>query len=1157
MAEEEQTTKTTPLFAAFGGESLPSAADSNSDKSTAQWLQNSSFNTDLSVINDAVSKYKLTYDEEAEEEEEDRAEEIDARKRPPQYEMVPSEASASSDEERGRKSRKKKKRRKGESSGSRASFSYAATLSSNSRKPGVEKWAASSSTANEKEYYFDSRGDRDNLAFGSIYRMDVARYKLCNSKKLSEQNFIQWNKRARRLEGDNDVDALDNRLRSGGRYWSAKYAAIERHKDLKRMRVLAPRSNMKSSVADYIPLVDEGSDSRLVSSAEVVQESWEDEVLRRTKEFNKMTREHPQDESLWLAFAKFQDKVASKQSHKGARLQILEKKISILEKATEINPESEDLLISLMKAYQIRDSTDVLIRRWEKILTSNSGSCKLWKEFLRVLGGEFSRFKVSELRKMYANAIQALAGACLKQQRQAHPSDSATTIDPAIIQLELGLVDVFIGLCRLEWQAGYQELATALFQAELEYSLFSPFVLSEQSKQRLFQHFWSSNGARIGEDGALGWLTWIEKEEEQRQMLIREEEASDAVEEGGWTGWFDPSTETTEIELPGTTTEEQKVGEELNDESDTNDVEQKDDVESLLKALGIDAAAEADITIKDTETWTKWSKAEMTRDFDHWMPLRANSDQVSRDVVTAEAEDDEQILSIIMYEDVSDYLFSLKSEEARFSLVSQFIDFFEGRIAQWTCTNSSSWVAKTLSLESPPYSLLEDLGKVHDVLVRKSTNLRSFSLELLLECSDDSNMRTNMMKFLRNAILLCLKVFPQNYILEEAALVAEELSNTRMNSTSYSATPCRALAKTLLKNNRQDVLLCGVYAKREASYGNIEHSRKIFDMAISSVEGLPPELRSNASLLYFWYAEVELANNSSESSDSSSRAIHILSCLGNGAKYTPFKGQLSSVQQLRARQGFKDRIRMLSSTWAHGVTDDHSAALICSAALFEELTSGWACALEILENSFTMVLPERRRNSRQLEFLFTYYVRMLDRNHMELKLSGIWESIVKGLQLYPFSLQLHYALVEISHLYTSPNKLRWTFDDHCRKTPSTITWLYALAFEMSTGGSQHRIRGLFERALEDDKLHSSVILWRCFIEYERSVACNTQGAKRVFFRAIHACPWSKKLWLDGFLKLNSVLSVKELSDLQEVMREKELNLRTDIYEILLQDEMEA
>lgn len=207
---------------------------------------------------------------------------------------------------------------------------------------------------------------------------------------------------------------------------------------------------------------------------------------------------------------------------------------------------------------------------------------------------------------------------------QAHPFDNTTAIDPAIVQLELGLVDVFIGLCRLEWQAGYQELATALFQAELEYSLFSPLVLSEQNKQRLFQHFWSSNGARVGEDGALGWLTWLEKEEEQRQRLISEE-APDEVEEGGWTGWFNPSSETKESEIPGITPEGQVVDEDLNDGSDSNDAEQKDDIESLLKALGIDAAAEADIKIKDTETWTKWSKAELTRDLDHWIPLRANS----------------------------------------------------------------------------------------------------------------------------------------------------------------------------------------------------------------------------------------------------------------------------------------------------------------------------------------------------------------------------------------------------------------------------------------------------------------------------------------------------------------------------------------------------
>ncbi|PIN25545.1 hypothetical protein CDL12_01738 [Handroanthus impetiginosus] len=1161
MDEEEQPSQTTSLFAAFAHQTPPRALPSdpkNVASPSAQWLQNTSFTTELSVINDAVSKYKPPYDEE-EEEEEDKGEELNTNKRPPQYDMVPSspsDASASSDEQQRKKRKKKKKRRKREESGdSRQLYDYVATLSSSSRKPGVQKWA-SSSTANEKDYYFDSRGDRDNLAFGCIYRMDVARYKLYNSKKVSEYNYFRPSKRVGRLDGDSDIDALDTKLRSGGRYWSAKYAAIERHKNLKRVRIVAPSKPLGSSVADYIPLSDEGSDGGATSSLTVVEESWEDEVLRKTKEFNKMTRERPQDESIWLEFAEFQDKVASMQPHKGARLQTLEKKISILEKATELNPDSEDLLLSLMKSYQSRDSTDVLIKRWEKILTANSWSYKLWREFLRVAQGEFSRFKVSEMRKMYANAIQALAGACIKQHRQAHLSGNANPVDPAIVQLELGLVDVFLGLCRLEWQAGYQELTTALFQAEIEYSLFCPLVLSEQSKRRLFEHFWNSNGARIGEDGALGWSTWIEKEEEERQRLISEE-ASSVVEEGGWTGWFQPSSETKETEIPESTTERDVAVEESDDGSDTKDVEQKDDIESLLKALGIDSAAEADNKIEDTKTWNKWSKAEMARDFDHWMPFRSNSDRVSHDDASADAEDDEQLLSTILYEDVSDYLFSLNSEEARLSLIYQFIDFYEGRIAQWTCTNSSSWVEKKLSLESLPNSLLEDLRELHDVLTQKLTDPLNTSLEVLSNSSDDSNMRSNMMKFLRNAILLCFQVFPQNYILEEAALVAEELSNTRMNSTSCSVTPCRALAKTLLKNNRQDVLLCGVYARREAFFRNIDHSRKVFDMALSSIDGLPLDVRPTASLLYFWYAEAELGNSHSENSNSSSRAMHILSCLGSGAKYTPFKHPPSSLQQLRTRQGFKDRIKMLSSTWARGMVDDHSAALICSAALFEELTSGCPSALEVLEHSFTMVLPERRRHSRQLEFLFNYYVRLLFKNRKELKISKVWEPIVKGLQIYPLNSHLHNALVKIGHLYTSPNKLRWTFDDYCQKKPSVITWLYALSFEMSIGGSQHRIRGLFERALEDDKLHNSVILWRSYIEYERSVTYHISAAKRVFFRAIHACPWSKKLWLDGFLKLNSVLTVKELSDLQEVMRDKELNLRTDIYEILLQDEMDT
>ncbi|KAJ8537094.1 hypothetical protein K7X08_035495 [Anisodus acutangulus] len=1078
---EAETPKSSSLFPVFPPSQKPSTPNpTTSYDAVPEWLRNTSFTTDIAVINDAVSTNyeKIQFQENLEEEDEGEDVEKENQKgEGTRYELLHS--SASDDDERySKKKKRKNKRRKRQLS----SDDYAL---SSSRKPDVRTWASLAAT-NVKDYYFDSRGDRDNLAFGSIYRMDVARYKLHNLRKTYELNYYRRNDE-KTFGRDSDIDALDNKLRSGGRYWSATYAAIEHHKNLKRLRILTPLKPMMNISADFVSLPDEvksdeGISGDAISGNAVVEESWEDEVFRKTKEFNKMTRERPYDVQIWLAFAQFQDKVASLQPQKGACLQTLEKKISILEKATELNPDSEDLLLSLMNAYQSRDSIDDLISRWEKILIQNSGSCTLWREFLRVVQGDFSRFKVSETRKLDANAIQALYGAWTKQHRvgtcfDARVSGGANSpsMDPAIVRLELGLVDTFLSVCRFEWQAGYRELATALFQAQIEYSLFCPsLLLSEQSKQRLFEHFWNSNGARVGEDGALGWSKWLEKEEELRQRAMKEESSYDS-EKGGWTGWSEPLSKSKESsEAIANITETDGALDELEDGSEMNDDEQKDDTEALLKMLGIDATAEANCEIKDTRTWTRWSEEEVSRDSNEWMPVHAKTG-ISHSEDPADAQDDEQLLRVIAYEDLSDYLFSISSEEARFSIVSQFIDFYGGRMAQWTCTNSSSWAETSLSLEAIPDSLFDELRRMHGVLTKEGRNQIDTCLEQVFSSSDDISMRTSMMRFVRNATLLCCTVFPLNHILEEAVLIAEELSNTVMNTSSCSVTPCQTLAKSLLKSNRQDVLLCGVYARREAVFGNIDHARKIFDMALSSIDGLPQDVQTSASLLYLWYAEVELANGThggSGSAESSLYAMHILSCLGSGTKYSPYKCKPSSLQQLKACQGFKEQVNMLRSSWTRGLIDGHSVALICSAALFDEITIGWTEGVQILEQAFTTVHPERRRHSHHLECLFNFYMRMLCRHHQEMKLSKLWEYIVKGLDIYPCSPNLYNALVEIGHLYVSPNKLQWIFDENFQK--------------------------------------------------------------------------SKRFWLDGFIKLNSVLTVKELSDLQEVMRDKELNLRTDI-----------
>lgn len=116
------------------------------------------------------------------------------------------------------------------------------------------------------------------------------------------------------------------------------------------------------------------------------------------------------------------------------------------------------------------------------------------------------------------------------------------------------------------------------------------------------------------------------------------------------------------------------------------------------------------------------------------------------------------------------------------------------------CTNSSTWTENTLSLEDLPDSMLEKLKCIHKVLTKDQNSPTGFIFELL---SDSFTRNADIMKFVRNAVLLCLTVFPRNHILEEAVLICEELYATKMNSFNCVVTPCRTLAKSLLKSDRQ------------------------------------------------------------------------------------------------------------------------------------------------------------------------------------------------------------------------------------------------------------------------------------------------------------------------------------------------------------------
>lgn len=75
---------------------------------------------------------------------------------------------------------------------------------------------------------------------------------------------------------------------------------------------------------------------------------------------------------------------------------------------------------------------------------------------------------------------------------------------------------------------------------------------------------------------------------------------------------------------------------------------------------------------------------------------------------------------------------------------------------------------------------------------------------------------------------------------------------------------------------------------------------------------------------------------------------------------------------------------------------------------------------------------------------------------------------------------------------------------------SPLFFLVAVMVEIARPGARPRVRSLLERgiaAVERATGSQSVLLWRLFIAFELHIMGSKEGARRVFFRAINACPW--------------------------------------------------
>lgn len=543
--------------------------------------------------------------------------------------------------------------------------------------------------------------------------------------------------------------------------------------------------------------------------------------------------------------------------------------------------------------------------------------------------------------------------------------------------------------------------------------------------------------------------------------------------------------------------------------------------------------------------------------------------------MTLTEEREEELERMVAFEDIRDCLFSITSESALCHLVGHFLEFCNLSLPHWCSSNDHSNRERLEDSEKVTGSLLLLLeNQISGHMVDRSKKRdqgahgESLSEESLLgslvgdlEWFLESDGRA---QFVCNALLL-FETSPTRTISKIHWSLTERLLTVKGVAANNGAIASRALAKKLLKTHPQDLALWSAYAIVEGAAGHLEVARKVFDTTIGSLPALSKEARVGTPLLYLAYADMEVSHGCT------SRALHILCFFGSGLPYSsvPTTGDVPPTLIVNARLGFQKHLQNVRRThtyvqdmessyvqdrFQHGRNlDECGMAMVACVALFEELSAGWKAAASVFEESLAFTLPGKRQQSKECEVLMERYTAMLERNMPDVKPSQARRIMLRGVVEYPYNPLL---LSTFAQTTASTYHLRRFFDDSSERNPSTMLWMFALSTELHRERvctSRPRVRSLFERALENAVTQQSVVLWRIYLAYEFDINHNADAARRVYFRAIHACPWSKTLWLDGFTKLTSILTAKELSEFQEIMRDKEIRLRTDVYEILLQD----
>lgn len=308
--------------------------------------------------------------------------------------------------------------------------------------------------APDHAFKLDRTPDKNSWMYGSLYSGHVANYRsACNQcvgthgsqtvymkdrekkskEKVSTQRY--YSKENRRIIKQTPVDVITTLKGATVHGYSATIATALKHE---RAILDSPPAYIPVTQCDQSAINSESKDIRqkiLDDSTSLyvigrgkqtdeadLEHATVDPVRLKVAEYNKKLREAPNDVGLWLEFVRVQDQIAIDDScgstgneadSRGKRSTtkgVLEKKLSIIDKALESNPGDIALLrVKIELNSEVWDSV-VVNKELDNLLRVHAANTSLWKDSLTFNQSRLSTFTVTKMTKSYHKCLRTLFG---------------------------------------------------------------------------------------------------------------------------------------------------------------------------------------------------------------------------------------------------------------------------------------------------------------------------------------------------------------------------------------------------------------------------------------------------------------------------------------------------------------------------------------------------------------------------------------------------------------------------------------------------------------------------------------------------------------------------------------------------------------------------